>query len=176
MDTDSELNMDFEENSPFQEGVISETYQRPDKSCVQELQELEGLINTGRLIQKVLLKQADIEKILKIIQRKDLEGTHLPVPVKEILAGYLISSYFKDIYLYLAQNKMPHTKTAIQRVETLAERYMLLDSSLFKIIMTPEKETALLAIPEVCAAQDNNYIILVYCWSSGSNKDISDYK
>ena len=27
-----ELNTDFEENSPFQEGVIAESYQRPDKS------------------------------------------------------------------------------------------------------------------------------------------------
>ena len=26
----------FEENSPYQEGVISETYQRPDKSYFQE--------------------------------------------------------------------------------------------------------------------------------------------
>ena len=31
MDINPELNTDFEENSPFQEGVISETYQRPDK-------------------------------------------------------------------------------------------------------------------------------------------------
>ena len=30
-DIDPELNTNFEENSPFQ-GVISETYQRPDKS------------------------------------------------------------------------------------------------------------------------------------------------
>ena len=63
----------------------------------------------------------------------------------------MVSSYFKDVYLYLAQNKLPDTKTAIQKVETLAERYILLDSLLFKIVTTPEKETALLAIPEVCA-------------------------
>ena len=31
IDISPELNIDFEENSPFQEGVISETYQRPDK-------------------------------------------------------------------------------------------------------------------------------------------------
>ena len=30
------------------------------------------------------------------------------------------------------------------------ERYILLDSLLFKIVTTPEKETALLAIPEIC--------------------------
>ena len=27
-----DIKLDFEENSPFQEGVISEAYQRPDKS------------------------------------------------------------------------------------------------------------------------------------------------
>ena len=27
-----DINLDFEENSPFQEGIISETYQRLDKS------------------------------------------------------------------------------------------------------------------------------------------------
>ena len=51
--------------------------------------------------------------------------------------------------MYLAQNKLHITKTAIQKVEMLAERYILLDSLLFKIITTPKKETALLAIPEI---------------------------
>ena len=32
----TDINLDFEENSPFQEGVISEAYQRPDKSFFQE--------------------------------------------------------------------------------------------------------------------------------------------
>ena len=59
-------------------------YQRPDKSYVQEPQELESLINTGSLVQSFLPKQADINKILRIIQRKVLKGTHLPVTVKEI--------------------------------------------------------------------------------------------
>ena len=61
-----EINIDFEENSPYQEGVTLETYQRPDKSFFQEPQELEGLINTGNLVQKFLPKQADIDK-LKVI-------------------------------------------------------------------------------------------------------------
>ena len=93
IDINPELNTDFKENSPFQEGVISETYQRPDKSFFQEPQELEGLVNTGRLVQKLLPKKAHIDKILKIIQRKVLKGTHLPVKVKEIQTGYLFSPY-----------------------------------------------------------------------------------
>ena len=34
--------------------------------------------------------------------------------------------YFKDIYLCLVQNNLPPTKAAIGKVETLAERYILL--------------------------------------------------
>ena len=37
---------------------------------------------------------------------------------------------------------------AIKRVEALAEKYILLDSLLFKV--NPEKETAVLAVPEAC--------------------------
>ena len=73
-----------------------------------------------------------------------MKGTHLSVMVKEIQARYLNSSYFKDIYLYLAQNKMPSSKVAIKKVEALAENYILLDSLLFKIISTPDKESAVL--------------------------------
>ena len=50
---------------------------------------------------------------------------------------------------------------AIQNVEALVEKYILLDSLLFKIITTPEKETALLAIPENCADKIN----LISCQS-----------
>ena len=31
-DTRPKINVEFEENSPYQEGIISEAYQRPDKS------------------------------------------------------------------------------------------------------------------------------------------------
>ena len=75
---------------------------------------------------------------------------HLSVTIKEIQAGYLISSYFNDIYLYLGQNKMPSSKVAIRNVEALVEKYILLDALLFKITSTPDKETAVLAIPETC--------------------------
>ena len=101
----------------------------------------------GNLIHKFLPKQADIDKILHIIQRKVLKGTHLPVEIKEIQAGYLHSPYFKEIYQYLLQNKLPHSKLAVKKLEALSERYILLDSLLFRIY--PEKEAAVLAIQEV---------------------------
>ena len=51
------LNFDFEENSPFQEGIISKTFQRLDKSFFQEPKELGNLISKGNLIHKYLPKQ-----------------------------------------------------------------------------------------------------------------------
>ena len=80
-------------------------YERPDKSYIQEPIELKDLIDTTKLIQKCLLKQADIDKILDIIRRKVLKGTHLPITIKEIQAGYLSSLYFKDYtFIWLRTN------------------------------------------------------------------------
>ena len=114
----------------------------------QNPKESEELIDKGNLIHKFLPKQTDIDKILEIIQRKVLKGTHLPVEVKEIQAGYLHSPYFKDLYQYLLQNKLPGSKSAIKKLQAISEKYVLLDSLLFRIY--PEKETAILAIPETC--------------------------
>ena len=72
----------------------------------------------------------------------------MPVQIKEIQVGYLHSPYFKDLYLYLLQNRLRHSKSAIRKVETLSEKYVLLDSLLFRI--SPEKGTVVLAIPETC--------------------------
>ena len=98
--TKMNIDVDFEENSPHQEGIISELYQRPNKTYFHELKDLESLVNTSNLVQKFLPKQADIDKILKINQCKVLKVSHLLVTVKEIQVGYLNSLYFKEIYLY----------------------------------------------------------------------------
>ena len=143
--------IEIEENSPFQESIISEVYERPDKLYFQEPTELKDLIDTNNIIQRFLPKQTDIDKILEIIRKKVLKGTHLPLTIKEIQAGYLNSSYFKDIYLYLLQNRLPAKKGINKRVEVLAEKYIILDSLLFKLTTIPGRESALLAIPETCA-------------------------
>ena len=150
LDNDSDQKIEIEENSPFQEGIILETYERPDISYAQEPQELKDLIDTTKLIQKFLPKQTDIDKILDIIKRKVLKGMHLPLTIKEIQAGYLSSPYFKDLYLFLLQNKLPSKRSSAKKVETLAESFVLLDSLIFKLVMTTDKEAAVLAIPEVC--------------------------
>ena len=43
LDKDSDRKVKIEENSPFQEGIILEIYERPDNSYMQEPQELADL-------------------------------------------------------------------------------------------------------------------------------------
>ena len=66
-------NIDFEENSPYQEGIISETYESPDKSYIREPHELADLVDASKLVQKFLPKQTDIDKLLDTIL---LEGRY----------------------------------------------------------------------------------------------------
>ena len=116
-----EPNVDFEENSPHQEGIITEMYIAPDQSYLEQPQELTTLVNTSKVVQKYLLQQADMDKIVDRIKRKVLKGTHLPLIIKEIQAGYLTSPFFKDLYRYLAQYIMPHKRHARCKIEALVE-------------------------------------------------------
>ena len=51
------INFDFEENSPFQEGIMSEMFQRLDKSFFQNPKELGDLMNKVNLLHNYLPKQ-----------------------------------------------------------------------------------------------------------------------
>ena len=88
--------MDFEENVPQQEAIIHDVYGRPGKEYLQESPELHAKVDSKNLLQKFLLKQPDLDKILMAIQRNVLKGTNLPVTVMEIQVGYLNSPYFED--------------------------------------------------------------------------------
>ena len=46
---------------------------------------------------------------------------------------------------------MPSSKAVLRKEEALAEKYILLDSLLFKVVSTQDKEAAVLAIQETCA-------------------------
>ena len=145
----SDLNLILKKIPHFKKALCLKHFKDQTNHFFQEPKELGDLINKGNFIHKYLPKQTDIDRILEIIQRKVLKGTHLPVKIKEIQAGYIHSPYFKDLYLYLSQNKLPSSKLVTRRIETSAEKYVLLDSLLFQI--SSDKETAVLAVPELCA-------------------------
>ena len=86
-DTTPKIDVKFEENSPHQEGIISEFYQRPDKSYFSRTKRFRKFSKYQKLSSNFLPKQADIDKILKVI-KKVLRGMHLSVMITEIQAEY----------------------------------------------------------------------------------------
>ena len=54
LDLDLEINKDYEESSPYQKGILSEIYQRPEKSQLVEPPELADLVNTDKIYKRYL--------------------------------------------------------------------------------------------------------------------------
>ena len=52
---------------------------------------------------------------------------------------------------------MPSIKSAIWKVEMLAEKYVLLDSLLFELVTTPKRDSTISNTWHLCQ-QDNNII------------------
>ena len=95
---------------------------------------LEDLIDKSKVTHRFLPKQGDINRLIAHINKKALRDTNLCVNLRDLRVAYLTSPHFRDIYLYLLQNRIPMGKTAVIRLDNNARNYMLLDGLLFKII------------------------------------------
>ena len=68
---------------------------------------LESLLDKAKMTYKFLPKQGDIDRLIAKINKKVLRETNLCVDLRDLKATYLTSPHFRDIYLYLLQNRMP---------------------------------------------------------------------
>ena len=130
--------------------------------------QLEDLIDKVNLLHRFLPQQTDIDKILQIIQRKVLKGTHSPLEVKEIQVGYLHSPYFKDIYQYLLQNKLPSSKLAITKLEALSEKICTVRFLIVQNIST-KRDSSSGNTRNVCRQDNNSVSQKSICRPSWSN-------
>ena len=95
---------------------------------------LESLLDKAKMAYKFLPKQCDIDRLIVKINKKVLRDTNLCVDLRDLKAAYLTSPHFRDIYLYLLQNRMPLGKGAAKRLDQNARNYLILDGLLFKIL------------------------------------------
>ena len=95
---------------------------------------LESLLDKAKMAYKYLPKQGDIDRLIAKINKKVLRDTNLCVDLRDLKASYLTSPHFRDIYLYLLQNRMPLGKGAAKRLDQNARNYLILDGLLFKIL------------------------------------------
>ena len=94
---------------------------------------LESLLDKAKMAYKFLPKQGDIDRLIAKINKKVLRDTNLCVDLRDLKAAFLTSPHFRDIYLYLLQNRMPLGKDAAKRLDQNARNYLILDGLLFKI-------------------------------------------
>ena len=79
----------------------------------QEPKELGDIVNTGDLVHRYLPKQMDIDKILKVIQRKAMKGTHLLMRLRKyrqvIYIAHILKIYTSICHKinYLLLNHQP---------------------------------------------------------------------
>ena len=108
---------------------------------------LQEQLKTNKMLYKFLPKQNDLDKLLQVIQRKILSKTHLHTDLRDLVAAYKRSPHFKDIYNFLAFDKLPtDSKTSI-KVEKMAKKFMIMDDLLYKIEISDTEHNALLCIP-----------------------------
>ena len=99
---------------------------------------LESLLDKAKMAYKFLPKQGDIDRLIAKINKKVLRDTNLCVDLRDLKAAYLTSPHFRDIYLYLLQNRIPLGKGAAKRLDQNARNYLILDGLLFKILENGE--------------------------------------
>ena len=95
---------------------------------------LESLLDKVKTAYRFLPKQGDIDRLIAKINKKVLRDTNLCVDLRDLKAAYLMSPHFRDMYLYLLQNRLPLGKGAAKRLDQNARNYLILDGLLFKIL------------------------------------------
>jgi hypothetical protein len=123
---------------------------------------LKDQLDEGKLIQKFLPRQKDVDKLLAEINKKVLRQTHLPGSLKDIQAAYLSSPQFRDVYIYLMKGKLPNNPKDINKTNMLNNQYMVLDGLLFKINMDKEGNYN----PQLCIPTSKADMLLQYYHSS----------
>ena len=86
---------------------------------------LESLLDKTKTAYIFLPKQGDIDRFIAKINKKVLRDTNLCVDLRDLKAAYLTSPHFRDIYLYLLQNRMPLGKGAAKQLDQNTRNYLI---------------------------------------------------
>ena len=131
-----------------EEEVLDPEVRAPHEEDFIKPPPLEELVDPTKIKQTFIPRQGELTRLLKQINTRILRNTHLVSDLRDLKAAYLSSPHFRDIYIYLNQNKVPLNRLATRRIELNSRNYMILDGLLFKILDTDVREpTTVLCIP-----------------------------
>ena len=131
-----------------EEEILDPEVRAPNEEDFIRPPPLEELVDPTKIKQTFIPRPGELTKLLKQIRTRILRSTHLVNDLRDLKAAYLTSLHFRDIYIYLNQNKVPLNRLAGHRIEINSHNYMLLDGLLFKILdMGVEDPMTVLCIP-----------------------------
>ncbi len=87
------------------------------------------------IIARHIPKQEEIDSLLKEFQTKQLPEWKLNLTVSELVNGYLQSTRFKAIYLYIRDNVLPKTITQQKVIQAEAQNYVIINDLLVRLIV-----------------------------------------
>ena len=130
------------------EEILNPEYHIPTDLDIILPTAVDKLVDPTKVTHQFLPKQGEIECLIKSINRKVLRDINLPGSLEDLKAAYLTSPHYRDIYLYLLQNKVSLNRIAMKRLHSNALNYMLLDGLLFRIVeLEGQEPLTVLCIP-----------------------------
>ena len=145
-----------------EEEILDPEVRAPNEEDFIKPPPLEELVDPTKIKQTFIPHQGELTKLLKQINTRILQSTHLLHDLRDLKAAYLTSPHFRDIYIYLNQNKVPLNRLAARRIEINSRNYMLLDGLLFKILDTGVEDPTMV----LCVPTSKAHVLMEYYHSS----------
>ena len=129
------------------------TIRLPEIKYTQTPQALVPIDMTLSIICKHILRQSDIDKIVKNIETRIIHSLELLLQAQDLVKAYQHSTRFCDIYQYITDGKLPSSAKAQICIRAKALNYIVINHFLFRIDTQKDKDLEksnlfLLVIPE----------------------------
>ena len=105
------------------------------------------------IIHKHILRQSDIDKIVRNIETCVIHSLELPIQAQDLIKAYQHSTHFCDIYQYITDGKLPSSIKVQNCIRAEALNYVVINNFLFRIDTQKDRDLDkgnlfLLVIPE----------------------------
>ena len=154
--------LDPKAEPPLEESTVDAQFRHPMQEDFIIPPTLAEATKNKTLLAKDLPNQTDLDRLMKVLNRKILAQSRFPEPMKDLEASYIHSGFFKDIYEYIRYNQLPTNQTKAKQVQINSINYFTLGSILFRLI--PDKTGQM--HPVMCIPPSKMDLILDYYHST----------
>ena len=92
------------------------------------------------IIHKHILRQYDIDKIVKNIETRVIHSLELPIQAQDLVKAYQHSTHFHDIYQYITNGKSSSSAKAQNCIRAKALNYVVINHLLFRTYTQKDKD------------------------------------